>query len=76
MLIGWGIGAGYGLNASKEHIISIKLDLEWNNHYFKDCFQWDLTNPDNVPEEFASVLVNDMKLPMIFNTLIASSIKK
>jgi hypothetical protein len=27
-----------------------------------DGFEWDITNPDNVPEEFAASLVSDLAL--------------
>ena len=54
------LGSGIGLDSGKEHIINIRLKLEWNGHTLRDSFTWDLSNPDNVPEEFAAILVNDL----------------
>ena len=44
-----------------EHILQIDLDLDLGGDalHLKDSFEWDLTNPDNSPDEFATVLVAD-----------------
>ena len=47
------------------------LDIEWNEHMLKDSFKWDITDPDNSPEEFAALMVNDLELPPIFQTMIS-----
>lgn len=49
-----------------EHLIKIILNLEWEGHIIDDSFMWDITDPDNSPEEFASIMVNDLGLPSIF----------
>mmetsp|Transcript_31638 Transcript_31638/g.23458 ORF Transcript_31638/g.23458 Transcript_31638/m.23458 type:complete len:87 (-) Transcript_31638:248-508(-) len=70
------LGGGQGLNKTKEHIITIQLDLKWNGHRLEDVFEWDLSNPDNSPTEFAVGLVRDLRLPPIFVNLVANSIRK
>lgn len=47
------IGPGIGIDSAKEHLIGISLDLCWQGLFLRDYFEWDLTNPDNIPEEFA-----------------------
>ena len=43
-----------------EHLLSIEMDVKVGTHlHFKEKFDWDLTNPDNSPEEFAAILVSD-----------------
>lgn len=44
-----------------EHVLHIDLDMRLGSHlHLKDSFDWDLTNPDNSPEEFAASLVSDL----------------
>ena len=50
-VFGTGNGLGYG-----EHLITIDL---WYKH-FHDQIEWDISNPDNIPEEFAALLVRDL----------------
>jgi hypothetical protein len=50
-VFGNGNGLGYG-----EHLITIDL---WYKH-FHDQIEWDISNPDNIPEEFAALLVRDL----------------
>ena len=43
-----------------EYMLSIEIDVKVGpNLHLKDKFDWDLTNPDNSPEEFAAGLVSD-----------------
>ena len=43
-----------------EHLLSIEIDIATGpNSYLRERFEWDLTNPDNSPEEFAACLVAD-----------------
>lgn len=43
-----------------EHLLSINLDVKLSEDvHLRDSFEWDLTNPDNSPEEFAAHLVSD-----------------
>ena len=61
------LGPGKGLKASPangngiEHIMQINLDVTVAHDAVRlvDSFEWDISNPDNVPEEFASALVAD-----------------
>lgn len=44
----------------REHVLPICINIQVGPHLnLKDRFDWDLTNPDNSPEEFAAVLVSD-----------------
>lgn len=46
-----------------EHVITVDLDVRVTAQLrLRDSFQWDLTNPDNSPEEFAAALVADFLL--------------
>ena len=43
-----------------EHLLRIDLDLRLSSSlHLRDSFDWDLTNPDNSPEEFAASLISD-----------------
>ena len=59
------------LGMQREHLIEIVLSIEWNGHYLRDSFKWDITDPDNVPEEFAAQMIDDLELPPIFQSLIS-----
>lgn len=56
--------------------IPIKLDITIANNQLVDQFEWDLTNTDNNPEEFASVMVAELSLSTEFVSLIAHSIRE
>lgn len=44
----------------QEYVLPIELNVRVGPHlHLRDSFHWDLTNPDNSPEEFAAVLVSD-----------------
>jgi len=57
-----------------EQVIPIRLCFP----FFTDCFDWDMSNPDNQPETFASALVRDLELePAIdYSIAIAYEIRK
>jgi len=57
-------------------LIRINLDIQAFNWHLKDSFLWDLSNKDNVPEEFAAVLAEDLELPPLFEGLIALQIRR
>jgi len=64
-----GLGPGLGKwrsetkRSSTEHIMQIDLDVKTESGLrIVDSFQWDISNPDNVPEEFAAMLVADLVL--------------
>lgn len=54
------LGSGHDLGLSLENLIlniymiEIVLDIEWNGYSLRDSFKWDITDPDNCPEEFAA----------------------
>ncbi|KAM9913672.1 hypothetical protein OXX69_001382, partial [Metschnikowia pulcherrima] len=57
--------------------VPIKIDLLINNTQFTDQFEWDILNfQDNDPEEFATILCDEMSLPGEFVTSIAFSIRE
>jgi hypothetical protein len=64
------LGPGRGIRASPsngngiEHVMLIELDVSVAHGSLQlvDSFEWDISNPDNVPEEFASQLVADHML--------------
>jgi len=64
-----GLGPGLGKwrseskRSSTEHIMQIDLDVKTESGLrIVDSFLWDISNPDNVPEEFAAMLVADLVL--------------
>lgn len=53
-------GSGLGKHGT-EHVVKITLDVKTDSGLqLVDAFDWDITNPDNVPEEFAASLVADL----------------
>jgi hypothetical protein len=43
-----------------EHLLNIEIDIVIGpSEHLYERFEWDLTNPDNSPEEFAACLVSD-----------------
>ncbi|ODQ81884.1 hypothetical protein BABINDRAFT_11959 [Babjeviella inositovora NRRL Y-12698] len=56
--------------------VTIKLDITISNNQLLDQFEWDILNPDNDPEEFASVMCAEMSLPGEFETAIAHAIRE
>ncbi|KAF2073313.1 hypothetical protein CYY_005366 [Polysphondylium violaceum] len=59
----------------KECIVTIQIDLNVNQLYLKDQFEWDILGP-NSPEIFARSLALDFGLPREFEGLIAYSIRE
>ena len=59
------VGNGLGNHAKKdlascvEHIQRISIDVQLAGVRIADSFEWDLSNPDNSTQEFASMLVAD-----------------
>ena len=60
------IGSGLGLGQNKEHLIKIVLNMSCNGYDLDDSFMWDISDPNNSPEDFAAQIVNDFSLPPIF----------
>ena len=64
ILIHFHLSVGASLEPRKgfcaEHALSIRLDVKAGPHLrLQDTFSWELSNPDNSPEEFAALLVSD-----------------
>ncbi|KAI0989183.1 hypothetical protein GJ496_009893 [Pomphorhynchus laevis] len=55
--------------------VIIRLNIHVGNVNLTDQFLWDANNPDNNPEEFASILAADLGLGGEFVTSIAFSIR-
>lgn len=57
--------------------IPIKIDITINNTQLVDQFEWDILNFDeNDPEEFATVMCDELNLPGEFTTAIAHSVRE
>ncbi|KAK9456559.1 hypothetical protein V1511DRAFT_494666 [Dipodascopsis uninucleata] len=56
--------------------VVIKLDITVGQHNLVDQFEWDMNDPQNSPEEFASKLCEELSLPSEFLTAIAHSIRE
>jgi len=57
--------------------IPIKVDITINNTQLNDQFEWDILNfEDNDPEEFATVMCDELSLPGEFATAIAHLIRE
>lgn len=57
--------------------VPIKIDMVCNNKQFKDQFEWDILNySETDPEEFATILCDEMGLPGEFTTTIAFEIRE
>ncbi|KAM3122989.1 hypothetical protein CJJ07_003500 [Candidozyma auris] len=64
-------------NPMGELRVPIKIDLVINNTQFTDQFEWDiLSSNENDPEEFATILCDEMSLPGEFATAVAFSIRE
>jgi len=63
------VGAGLGLKRhsdlnSQEHLLIIYLNMHLSSGWLlREQFVWDLSNPDNSPEDFASQLMLDYQQP-------------
>ena len=55
-----------------EHLVPISIDVG----EYQDCFEWDISNPDNDPQEFAAQTVRDLQLKpeLEYTVAIACSI--
>ncbi|CCG25705.1 Snf5 protein [Candida orthopsilosis Co 90-125] len=57
--------------------IPIKIDIIMNNTQLTDQFEWDILNTnENEPEEFATIMCDELYLPGEFSTTIAHSIRE
>lgn len=56
--------------------IIVKLDIAIGNNHLIDQFEWDISNPENNPEDFATAMVEELSLTPEFITAIAHSIRE
>jgi len=61
---------------NREHLVNIVLHVQVNDMCLSDQFQWELTNPDNDPEEFAWSLCAELGLGPEFAIAAAHSIRE
>jgi SWI/SNF-related matrix-associated actin-dependent regulator of chromatin subfamily B protein 1 len=55
---------------------TIELDLRVDNIQLRDQFEWDLNDPQNSPEEFSSLLCDDLALPDHFKVRVAHHLRE
>jgi SWI/SNF-related matrix-associated actin-dependent regulator of chromatin subfamily B protein 1 len=63
-------------NLEGEIIKVIKLDIRLGDKLITDKFEWDINNPENKPEEFATKYVKDLGLGTEFILPITHSIRE
>ncbi|KAF9993762.1 SWI/SNF chromatin-remodeling complex subunit [Entomortierella chlamydospora] len=61
---------------SQELRILIKIDITVANTSLVDQFEWDISCPNNDPEQFAEILASELGLGGEFRTAIAHSIRE
>lgn len=66
----------YSAWKNDEMRILIKLDITIGAHTLVDQFEWDINNPLNSPEDFATSLTKEMALSGEFTTAIAHCIRE
>lgn len=57
------------MGSNREHLVKIVLRMTLEGvkqHKLNDSFMWDISDPDNSPEDFAAQLVNDLNLPFVY----------
>ncbi|KAF9343255.1 SWI/SNF chromatin-remodeling complex subunit, partial [Mortierella sp. AD094] len=62
--------------SSQELRILIKIDITVANTSLVDQFEWDISCPNNDPEQFAEILASELGLGGEFRTAIAHSIRE
>jgi hypothetical protein len=60
----------------QKNIFTLQLALRVDNTYLRDQFEWDALNATHTPEEYAKLMVKDLKLRAEFAPLIAHSIRE
>ena len=66
----------YHAYKNDEMRITIKLNITIGQHTLVDQFEWEINDPQNVPEEFARQMTRDLSLSGEFTTAIAHSIRE
>ena len=63
-------------NLKEECIKTIELDVRIDNICLRDRFEWDISEPENSPEDFGELLCNELGLNSEFATQIAHQIRE
>lgn len=66
----------YSAYKNDEMRILVKLNITIGQHTLVDQFEWEINNPNNSPEEFASNMARDLSLSGEFTTAIAHCIRE
>ncbi|KAL3496243.1 hypothetical protein BJX62DRAFT_136038 [Aspergillus germanicus] len=66
----------YNAYKNDEMRIVVKLNITIGQNTLVDQFEWDINDPHNNPEEFATRMTNDLSLSGEFTTAIAHSIRE
>ncbi|KAG6025658.1 hypothetical protein E4U41_001494, partial [Claviceps citrina] len=66
----------YSAYKNDEMRVLIKLNITIGQHTLVDQFEWEMNNPNNSPEEFASNMARDLSLSGEFTTAIAHCIRE
>ncbi|KAK2808609.1 hypothetical protein FQN49_008699, partial [Arthroderma sp. PD_2] len=66
----------YSAYKNDEMRVLIKLNITIGQHTLMDQFEWELNDPHNSPEGFATQMSQDLSLPGEFTTAIAHSIRE
>ncbi|VDD80638.1 unnamed protein product [Mesocestoides corti] len=68
----------YHENAQQpEHLVPIRLDIEFDGVKLRDCFTWNRTEQLITPEQFAEILCDDLDLnPISFVPAISQAIRQ
>lgn len=62
------------LPSGVEYHVIVELSVNLNKRLYEDKFEWDLTQNEVTPEEFAEIVVADMGLSLEFKPAIAYSL--
>lgn len=63
-------------NLREECVRTIDIEVRIGNLCLQDRFEWDISEPDNSPEDFSELLCNEMGLNSEFATQIAHQIRE
>ncbi|KAG5928831.1 hypothetical protein E4U42_007944 [Claviceps africana] len=66
----------YSAYKNDEMRVLIKLNITIGQHTLVDQFEWEINNPNNSPEDFASNMARDLSLSGEFTTAIAHCIRE
>lgn len=69
-------GLPYWAHKNDDMRITIRLNITVGHITLVDQFEWDINDPDNSPEEFATQMAKDLSLSGEFTTAIAHSIRE